>query len=164
MVLSWLDSLWLWNSEVESMTKFRNYTCFVIIRVMIVYSVMSDSLRPRGLQPSRLLCPWDFPGKSTALGCHFLLQGILLTWDLNPCLLCFVPLLCLLQCRRVHWATKEAHYNSFEIKQDPAGPSLVQGPSCVSFLCLPCFLFTGKRFQPPRPSLNFKGQIQTVTH
>ena len=29
---------------------------------------MSDSLRPRGLQPTRLLCPWDFPGKSTGVG------------------------------------------------------------------------------------------------
>ena len=29
-----------------------------------------------GLQPARLLCPWDFPGKSTGVGCHFLLQGI----------------------------------------------------------------------------------------
>ena len=31
-------------------------------------------LRPHGLQPSRLLCPWDSPGKNTGVGCHFLLQ------------------------------------------------------------------------------------------
>ena len=31
-------------------------------------SVMSNSLRPHGLQPARLLCPWDFPGKSTGMG------------------------------------------------------------------------------------------------
>ena len=37
-------------------------------------SVMSDSLRPHGLQPTRLLCPWDFPGKSTGVGCHCLLH------------------------------------------------------------------------------------------
>ena len=36
--------------------------------------VMSDSVRPYGLQPTRLLCPWDSPGKNTGLGCHFLLQ------------------------------------------------------------------------------------------
>ena len=36
-------------------------------------SVMSDSLRPNGLQPTRLLCPWNFPGKSTGVGCHCLL-------------------------------------------------------------------------------------------
>ena len=39
-------------------------------------SVVSNSLRPHGLQPTRLLCPWDFLGMSTGVGCHFLLQGI----------------------------------------------------------------------------------------
>ena len=33
-------------------------------------------LRPHGLQPTRLLWPWDFPGKNTGVGGHFLLQGI----------------------------------------------------------------------------------------
>ena len=33
-------------------------------------SVVSDSLRTHGLQPTRLLHPWDFPGKSTGVGCH----------------------------------------------------------------------------------------------
>ena len=36
----------------------------------------SDSLRPHGLQPARLLCPRDSPGKNTGVGCHALLQGI----------------------------------------------------------------------------------------
>ena len=40
-------------------------------------------LRPHGLQPVRLLCPWDFPGKNTRVGCHFLFQGIFLTQELN---------------------------------------------------------------------------------
>ena len=31
---------------------------------------------PRGLQPARLLCPWDFPDKNTGVGSHALLQGI----------------------------------------------------------------------------------------
>ena len=39
-------------------------------------SVVSDSLRPHGLQPNRLLCPRNFPGENTGVGCHFLLQGI----------------------------------------------------------------------------------------
>ena len=39
-------------------------------------SVMSDSSRPHGLQPTRLLCPWDFPGKSAGVGCHCLLWRI----------------------------------------------------------------------------------------
>ena len=37
------------------------------------HSVVSDSSRPHGLQPTRLLRPWDFPGKSTGVGCHCLL-------------------------------------------------------------------------------------------
>ena len=37
-------------------------------------SVVSDSSRPHGVQPTRLLHPWDFPGKSTGVGCHCLLQ------------------------------------------------------------------------------------------
>ena len=37
-------------------------------------SVTSDSLQPHGLQISRLLCPQDFPGKNTTVGCHFILQ------------------------------------------------------------------------------------------
>ena len=50
-------------------------------------SVMSDSLRPHGLQPTRLPCPWDFPGKNTGVGSHFLLQGIFQTQESNPFLL-----------------------------------------------------------------------------
>ena len=39
-----------------------------------VVSVVSDFVQPHGLQPTRLLCPWDSPGKNTGVGCHFLLQ------------------------------------------------------------------------------------------
>ena len=46
---------------------------------------MSDSFAtPR---TTRLLCPWDSPGKNTGVGCHFLLQGILPTQGSNPHLL-----------------------------------------------------------------------------
>ena len=38
--------------------------------------VVSNSLWPHGLESSRLHCPWDFSGKNTGVGCHFLLQGI----------------------------------------------------------------------------------------
>ena len=41
---------------------------------------MSNSWRPHGLQLTRLLCPWDFPGKSTAVGGHCLLE---FRYDLN---------------------------------------------------------------------------------
>ena len=61
-----------WNSITDPMGIMR------IIkkeRRRVSHSVVSYSLRPHGLQPARLLCPWDFPGKNTAAGCHFLLQG-----------------------------------------------------------------------------------------
>ena len=40
--------------------------------------------------PTRLLCPWNFPGKNTRVGCHALLQGIFLTQGLNLHLLCLL--------------------------------------------------------------------------
>ena len=62
-------------------------------------SVVSDSLWPHGLQPTRLLHPWDFPGKSTGVGCPCLFwrileweaisfsRGFSWTWESNPGLL-----------------------------------------------------------------------------
>ena len=48
---------------------------------------MSSCLRSHGLQPARLLCPWNFLGKNTGVGCHSLLQGILPAQGSNPGLL-----------------------------------------------------------------------------
>ena len=45
-------------------------------------------LQPHGLQPARLLCPWDFPGKNTGVGCYLLLQGIFLTQEWNLYISC----------------------------------------------------------------------------
>ena len=52
-----------------------------------------------------LLCPWNYPSKNTGIGCHFLLHGIFLTQQSNPCLLFLLG-------RRVlyHWATWEAPF------------------------------------------------------
>jgi len=55
---------------------------FFIFSFDILYCKMASialsygykSLGPHGLQPTRLLCPWSFPGKSTGVDCHFLLQ------------------------------------------------------------------------------------------
>ena len=53
---------------------------------------MSDSLRPYGLYPTRLLCPSDSPGKNTGVNCHALLRGIFPIQILIPHLL-----------SRLHW-------------------------------------------------------------
>ena len=44
-------------------------------------------LWPKGLQPTRLLCPWNFPGKNIGKGFHFLFQGIFQTKGSNSHLL-----------------------------------------------------------------------------
>ena len=55
-------------------------------------SVVSESLQAHGLQPSRLLYPWDSPSKDIGVESHFLLQGIFSTQGSNPGLL---------HCRRI---------------------------------------------------------------
>ena len=54
------------------------------LRVVHSRSVVSNSLGSHGLQPARLLCPWDSPGKNTGAGCHALLQGIFPTQGSDP--------------------------------------------------------------------------------
>ena len=49
-----------------------------MVLVLFSHLVMFNSLRPHGLQPTRLLHPWGFSGKSTGVGCHCLLQTSLL--------------------------------------------------------------------------------------
>ena len=57
-------------------------------------------LQPCGLEPARLLHPWDFPGKNTGVGCCSLHQGIFLTQGLNPGLL---------HCRHSHQGSPRNH-------------------------------------------------------
>ena len=45
-------------------------------------SVMSDSFRPHGL--TRLLSPWNSPGKNTGVGCHAFFKRIFVTQGSNP--------------------------------------------------------------------------------
>ena len=58
------------------------------LRKVLACSMEPDTtLQLHGLWSTRLLCPWDSPGKNTGVGCHFLLQGIFSTQGSNPCLL-----------------------------------------------------------------------------
>ena len=62
----------------------------------VSHSVVSNSLRPHGLQPTRFLCPWNSAGKNTGVGCHSLHQGIFPSRGSNPGLLhCRQILYCL---------------------------------------------------------------------
>ena len=57
-----------------------------------VASAMSNSLRPYGLEPTRLLCPWDCPDQSTWVSCPFLLPGDLPNPGIHPVSLAFLAL------------------------------------------------------------------------
>ena len=48
--------------------------CGVCVCVYVLVTVVSDSLWPHGLKPTRLLCPWDSPGKNIGVDCHYLLH------------------------------------------------------------------------------------------
>ena len=52
-----------------------------------IYAKSCQTLQPHRLNPVRLLCPWNPPGKNTGVGCHFLLQVIFSTKGLNSHLL-----------------------------------------------------------------------------
>ena len=60
---------------------------YIHLRVCSVAQSCPTLVWPHGLYPARLLCPWDFPGKNTGAGCHFLLQGIFPTQGSNSHLL-----------------------------------------------------------------------------
>ena len=60
-----------------------------------VCSAVSNSQQPYGLQPTRLPCPWHFPGKNTGVACHFLLWGIFLTQGSSQ------HLQCRLRCKQI---------------------------------------------------------------
>ena len=86
------------------------YTCmyaYIIIHVHVcqVTSVCSSLWIPMDYSSTRLLCPWDSPGKNTEVSCHTLLQGVFPTQGSNP------HLLQLLHSRKIlyHWATRESH-------------------------------------------------------
>ena len=79
------------NSELQIPVRMLSFaskrsssTCVVCV---ISCSVVSDALRPYGLQPTRLLCSQDSPGKPTGADSHFLFQEIFPTQGFNWCLL-----------------------------------------------------------------------------
>ena len=61
--------------------KSQSACFFLVLRCICVCLAASDFVQLHEQ------CPWNFPGKSTGVGCHFLLQGIFPTQGWNPCLL-----------------------------------------------------------------------------
>ena len=65
-----------------------NWEFYIYIHCCVFsHSGQSDFFRPSGLQPAKLLCPWDSPVKNTGVGCHALFKGIFPTQKSNQGLL-----------------------------------------------------------------------------
>ena len=77
-------------------------------------SVMSDSVRPHRRQTTRLLRPWDSPGKNTGMGCHFLLQCMKMKSESEVAQLCPTlsdPMDCSLPGSSVHGFSRQEYWS-----------------------------------------------------
>ena len=116
MASTWqaLDKCWFWSLPknlshvlVAILIPLNRFLCVCVrvctcvhvrarvcacVCVCVSCSVMSDSLQPHGLWPTRLLCPWNSQGKNPKMGFHSLLQGLFSTQGSN---------LGLLHCRQI---------------------------------------------------------------
>ena len=95
-----LQSTYLFKKTQSAMFKHHNditperELCQILQNIIATFqnAVLSHSVSDSFMTPwtvacARLVCPWNFPGKNTGVGCHFLLQGIFLTEGSNPGLL-----------------------------------------------------------------------------
>ena len=93
------------------------------------HSVVSDSVT-HGLWSARLPHPWDFPGKNTGVGCHFLLQEIFLTQGSNLGL---------------------PHYRQTLPSEPPGNPTIDDATTIIRIYYLPSPSYTTHSgFSPPR--------------
>ena len=92
------------------------------LRVCVLsHSDMCNSLPPHGLQPTRLLCIWNFQARNTRVGCHFLLQGIFRTQGSNPRLL-----------HLLHWQEDSLPLCHLGIREDTWSGEMLSGKTCCS--------------------------------
>ena len=89
---------------VSARTKSKRLWSWYLVgkwKTVLVSQVVSDSLWPHRLQPARLLCPWNSPGRNTGVGSHPVFQRIFLISGLN---LGLIPGYCRnLHCRQIHY-------------------------------------------------------------
>jgi len=83
---------------IHNIRKSNHYAVHLKLTLLFSGQVLSNCLQLHGQQPTRILCPWDSPGKNTGVGCCFLLQRIFLTQGLNPGL----P-----HCRQTHYCLSQ---------------------------------------------------------
>ena len=69
----------LWNSR-NAKTLGNTKTK---VKVQVLVGHLCLTLKPHGLLPTRLLCPWNSPAKNTGMDSHSLLQGLFPIEGLN---------------------------------------------------------------------------------
>ena len=95
------DTTLMAESEEELKSLLMKVKC-------VSHPIVSNSLQPHGLYSTRILCPWNFPGKNTGVGCRFLLQGIFPTQGSN---------LGLLHCRQILYCLSH-HRSPMKMKEE----------------------------------------------
>ena len=91
--------------------------------VLCLVAQLCPTLCARGLQPAKLLCPWDSPGRNPGVDCHALLQGIFLTQGLNP----GFP-----HCRQIFYCLSHSDFIYFKLNQ------MIKCVFIFNFLAAPC--------------------------
>ena len=71
-----LSHVWLFVTPWTCQASLSITNIHLLLLLLLSRSVVSDSVQPHRLQPTRLPHPWDSPGKNTGMGCHVLLQCI----------------------------------------------------------------------------------------
>ena len=104
------------HARVRELQPLKPVRPSVCSQVCVCAEALIVSLPARALQPARLLCPCDFPGKTTGVGCHFLFQGIFPTQGSNPGLL---------HCRQILLPTEQLGIKIAPNQKQPQGPSPV---------------------------------------
>ena len=99
-----------------------------VLCIVYMCSVMSHSLQSHGLQPTRLLCPWNVPGENTGAGSHVFLQGIFPTQGSSLRLSCLM-----------HWQADSLpplhHLEVLTKKVEPLSTS-EKSSSCGALFCI----------------------------
>ena len=91
MVVLFLRRAWLCSCQLYGrfLWELRSNHA-LLFKSSRMYHHHNQPFRCSGLWPSRVLYPWNFPGNSTGVVCHFLLQGIFPMKRLNSHLLCLL--------------------------------------------------------------------------
>ena len=143
---------------------------------------MSDSVRPHRQQPTKLLRPWDSPGKNTGVGCHFLLQCRKLKSESEVAQLCPTlgdpiggsppdsPVPGILQARTLEWVAI-SFSNAWKWKVKVKSLSRVQllvTPWTAAYQAPPSMGFSRQEYWSvvplPSPEAHIKPKIFTMWH